>query len=513
MRLIPFDYQLAGIDTCREEIRKGKRTIIIEMLMAGGKSVLAFEFMKLCAEKGKRSLFLCDRRMLADQAAERARQQELDVGVIQAGRPLNLAAPCQFAMKQTIESWLKREKIVLPDFDLVIVDEAHRGIADSFLKIFERWPNAVRLGLTATPCLGNGSGMGAYYKAIIHPIKPSELLRRGRIVPVRAFAPHVPNLKGVKKDKDGDYQAKSLAERMKRENLVGDVAEWWKRVGEDRPSIYFACDVAHAVSILEEFRSAGITAEIIVDETPDEERDDIQRRSKNGEVKIVVSVDCLAEGIDWPWISCAGLVRPTKRLRRFLQMSGRCMRADQESGKKDALIIDHAGAVLYHGFPDTDREWPLDPLDNADKKNQEKKKEQQTIQCVQCHALFKGSLTCPECGHVHKAKKKPVERANGSGSLVEIAKGADIPEHQLRLLQQRYWATCIATAIKRNRHCGMAASMFSNKFGIPPWQAGVSPLAEGREWKEPASLIWPGFVRGKAKANQGDAFELEMAGK
>lgn len=511
MSLQPFEYQVQAIADCREAIRKGKSKVILCMLMGAGKSLCAFELMRLCSEKGKRSMFLCDRRMLADQALERARQQGLHAGVIMSGRVMDLNAPCQFASKQTVESWLKRERIEVPAPDLIIQDECHRAISQKNINLFNRWPNAVRIGLTATPCLGNGDGMGAYYDALIQPIMPSKLRELGRIVPVRAFAPHVPDLTGVKKDKDGDYSVKSLAERMNRENLIGDVAGWYKRLGENRPAIYFSCDVAHALSIRDEFRSQGVTSEMICDETPDDERDDIRRRSKSGDVTVVVNCDVLSEGIDWPWISCIGLVRPTKRLRRYLQNSGRGMRSDPESGKVDCVIIDHSGCVLYHGFPDIDREWPLDPCDNADKKNQEKPPgEKGTIQCVKCTAIFKGSRTCPECGHVHAMEKKPKDYAQSNGTLIEVSKGADMPPDAAKVLMQRYWCVCIGVAIKKGRKASMAAGMFSGKFGKPPWQAGVSPLPQSsKQWHEPASYVFPGFVKGKAKAMAGDAYEDE----
>ena len=491
--LTPFPYQIEAINLLRKTGESGKRRMILCMLMAAGKTLCSLELMRLCAEKSKRSLFLCDRRMLADQARDRAVEQGIDAGLILAGRGYDLDAPCQFASKQTVESWIKRGILELPPFQLGIIDECHRGV-EYQKKLFERYPNVLWIGLTATPCLGNGDGMGAYYDALIQPIKPSELRALGRIVGVRAFAPHVPDLKGVKRGDDGDYSAKSLSERMNRKNLIGDVAGWWLRLGENRPSIYFACDVAHALAIRDEFRARGIPAEIICDETPDEERTNIRDRLERGEIKVVVNCDVLAEGVDWPFVSCIGLVRPTRRLRRYLQNSGRGLRA--HPGKTDCILIDHAGCVLLHGFPDIDREWPLSAADNIDRmKKKPSPGDPVSITCENCSAIFQGRRTCPECGHVHAIQKKPHDPSNGNGTLVEVSKG-QLPAEISKLLMQRYWATCIGTAIKRRAKAGMAAGMFSSKFGIPPWQAGVNPLpVESWQWKEPATVVFPGFRR------------------
>jgi hypothetical protein len=229
---------------------------------------------------------------------------------------------------------------------------------------------------------------------------------------------------------------------------------------------------------------------MICDETADDERADIREMLQTGETQVVVNCDVLSEGIDWPFVSCIGLVRPTKRLRRYLQNAGRGMRA--HPGKADCVLIDHAGCVLYHGFPDTDREWPISPDDNVDKKNQSSVKEKLPIRCKQCGCLFAACRTCPDCGTEHIPVRKPRDYGGGHGSLVSVNAG-QLPAETARVLYQRYWYTCIAVACKRNRHAGLAAGMFTSKFGIPPWQAAVSPLAERMEWKRPACEVFPSF--------------------
>lgn len=494
--LTPFEYQIYTLNDLRAAWASGKRRLLLCMLMGAGKTLIAMELMRLASAKGKRCLFICDRRMLAKQALERGKEQGLDCGLVMAGHGMKSGALCQFASKQTIESWLKSGKLVLGDFDIIVIDECHRAVSEKWIELFKRWPKATIFGLTATPCLGNGDGMGAYYEYLCQPIKPSGLRDLGRIVPVRAFAPHCPDLKGIKKDATGDYSAKSLSQRMNRANLIGDVCGWWKKLAEGRPSIYFACDVAHAMSIRDEFRAQDVPAELICDETPDEEREEIRKALESGKIKVVVNCDVLAEGIDWPFVSCIGLVRPTKRLRRYLQNAGRGMRS--YPGKKDCLLIDHAGCVLFHGFPDIDREWPLDPRDNIDKMRQAKPNEPKPMQCAKCHAVFVGSRKCPECGHVHAWAKTAKDYAQKNGTLIEV-NGDELPEDTKTLLYQRFWGVCIGVAIKNNRRAGAAAGMFSGKFGIPPWQAKVHPLpACAGDWKLPAHVVFPGFVRARA---------------
>lgn len=493
--LTPFEYQVQAINDLRNARAAGKRRLLLCMLMGAGKTLCAMELMRLCQEKGMRSMFLCDRRMLADQGVDRAADQGLDAGLIMSGRGHTLDALCQFASKQTVESWLKTDKYDIGEFDLIIVDEAHRAVSPKWQQLFNRWPNATRVGLTATPCLGNGDGMGQYYDYLCQPITPSQLKAMGRLVPVKAYAPHVPDLKGCGKDKDGDYSAKSLSERMRRENMIGDISGWWKKLAQGRPSIYFGCDVAHALSIRDDFWRADIPAEIICDETPDDERKELRRRLENGELSVVVNCDVLAEGVDWPFVSCIGLVRPTKRLRRYLQNAGRGMRS--HPGKENCLIIDHSGCVLYHGFPDTDREWPLDSCDNIDKQTEKKNKSKESspIQCSECSAVFSGTRKCPECGKMHAWQKTPKDYAKGKGSLVEVGSGT-LPADVEATMYQRFWGSCIGRAIKLGKPAAMAAGMFRGKFGMAPWDANVKPMT--KEWRRPAAEVFSGFLRNKA---------------
>jgi hypothetical protein len=167
-------------------------------------------------------------------------------------------------------------------------------------------------------------------------------------------------------------------------------------------------------------------------------------------------------------------------------------------GKTDCLLIDHAGCVTYHGFPDVDREWPIDPNDNIDKRTQKKRQnEPSLITCAQCLAVFSGSRTCPECGHIHAWVKQPKDYAKKNGTLVEV-KGGSLPPEVDKLLKQRFWHTCIGTSIKCRKHAGMAAGMFSSKFGEPPWKAGVTPLPdEAADWQRPSWEVFPGFGRRK----------------
>src|SRR5260370_33694835 len=151
--LIPLTYQTKAIDELRAAFMAGKRRGILCMLMGAGKTLCALELMRLSMEKSRKCLFLCDRRMLAQQAIERAEDQRLFAGLLLSGRGSDLSAPCQFASKQTVISWLARGRIELPDFELLLVDACHRATGEAWQAPLKLWPNAFIGGLTATPSL------------------------------------------------------------------------------------------------------------------------------------------------------------------------------------------------------------------------------------------------------------------------------------------------------------------------------------------------------------------------
>lgn len=495
---VPFPYQLEAVEQLREGARRGLRHLGLTMLMGAGKSLTSFIMMKACQEKGKRCVFVCDRRLLVDQAFREAIDFGLDAGRIMAERTHDSSAMVQFCSKDSLLLWVGENRIEIPPADLVFIDEAHRSFTGQWGLLRSLWPNAVFIYLSATPCKGDGSSLGEHLQMLVQPIKPSELVKMGRVVPGIYFNPYVPDMKGLRATgEERDWSRKQLAKRMGQANLVGDAVGWWQRLGQDRPSIYYCCDQSHAADVRDRFLEAGISCEMLVDDTPDRERECIRLRSQTGETKVVVNVDVLTEGIDWPWVSCIGVLRPTQRFRRYLQMIGRGMRA--YPGKSDFIVIDHAGVVLLHGFADEDIEWKLDKEWNADQALADLKlRNQTTNKCPACFTVFKGSV-CPTCGATVRQPPGKKDKKQLAGSLVATARDDALPADVRQKALQRVWFSCIVQAIKMNRTAGLAAAIFKNRFGVAPWTAGVQPILEGSGWQQPAREAFASFAPKKRK--------------
>ena len=185
------------------------------------------------------------------------------------------AEPVQIASIQTLSARAIRSRTIdLPRADLVVIDEAHHCRAKTYRKIIESYPKAIILGMTATPCRGDGRGLGNVFDCIIECPPVQALIDLGFLVPTRVYAPVVPDLKGVRVEK-GDYAKGQLAERMNQGELIGDIITTWLRLSERRKTVVFASGVEHSVHIRDEFRRAGIMAEHVDGSTPVDERESI----------------------------------------------------------------------------------------------------------------------------------------------------------------------------------------------------------------------------------------------
>jgi DNA repair protein RadD len=354
---------LARLDA---SLAAGRRRPLLAMATGSGKTVLIAHVINRAVARGERVIFLAHRHELITQASARLLAAGVrDHAILKAGFPMHLMAPVQVGSVQTIHvRAFRSRKIELGDFNLIVIDEAHHSRAATYQQIIDAYPNAIIIGLTATPCRGDGLGLGNIFDDLIEGASVEALIRDGHLVGTKVYAPYRPDLRGVRVDrKKADYDEGQLASAMDRQQLVGDLVTHWLKHAAGRRTVVFATGVKHSVHIRNEFRSAGIAAEHIDGKTPQDERDDILRRLSAGEVSVVSNCQVLVEGWDQPAVSCLILARPTRQLGMFRQMVGRVLRP--APGKDHALILDHSGATFDHGFAEDPIYWPLDTDDVA----------------------------------------------------------------------------------------------------------------------------------------------------
>jgi DNA repair protein RadD len=384
-----------------EELGTGQRRIVLVAPTGSGKTVIAAEIAKRAVEQHHYVLFLAHRREIITQTRDKLIAAGLSPGIVQAGLEKDLRPQANVQVCAIMTLWaraMRSKTMPLPPGTVLFIDEAHHSRARTYQKIIESYPDAVLYGLTATPCRGDGRGLGNVFDTMIECPQVAALIVGGYLVKSRVYAP-VPEdvAKGVK-TQSGDYVISQLAGRMNTEKLVGDIVTHWHKYGQNRASVVFGVDVAHSVHIAAEFLNAGVRAENLDGSTPKGERDAILARLKSGETKVVSNCMVLTEGFDCPDIGCIILARPTKQMGLFRQMIGRGLRP--APGKTDVVILDHSGAVYRHGLPEDYVHWTLDVDRRAENPAQIKRKAGEAPklrECPQCHVLIT-KLPCGSCG-------------------------------------------------------------------------------------------------------------------
>jgi superfamily II DNA or RNA helicase len=416
------------------------------------------------------------------------------VGIIMAKEPMDLEAPVQVASVQTLNMRAFRtRKIELPEFAMVFIDEAHHVRAATYEQIVKKFPHAVVVGLTATPCRGDGRGLGNVFEALIEAPQVRELQEGGHLVKSIIYAPlrYQPDLKGVR-TQAGDYVLSQLGRRMDDDTLVRGVVEHWLRHGQQRPTVVFAVNVKHSRHIRDEFERAGVSAAHIDAKTPKEERDEALKKLADGEIKVLTNCAVLVEGWDCPPTSCCILARPTKQLGLYRQMVGRVLRP--YPGKEDAVILDHSGAVYRHGFPEDEVLWQL----HQDKKAVNKSASggggdgqgRILAECPKCHAVRNQGEDCHACGWKRPQKKKAVVFEEGNLAFIDRKKQAIITQ----LDKDRWLRELHGYSLERGYKSGWVAHKFREKFGHwPQWgftPKFEEPSAEVLSWIRSRNIAW-----------------------
>ena len=290
---------------------------------------------------------------------------------------------------------------------LIIIDEAHHAVAKTYKEVMDAYPEAKKLGLTATPCRLTKRGFTDLFDVLLQSWSVKKFIADGWLslydyMSIREDSEDWRLVNSLKKrGADGDFSLREMSEKLNVQPSIERLCDTILRYAPDKKGITYAIDIAHAERIAQYYREHGLNAVAISSKTPPEERKQIIERFKNtncheierdsntnyhelptnchelssncrqfkiqnscsgkrlyepsAKLKILITVDLFGEGFDCPDVEFIQLARPTLSLAKYLQQVGRGMRVFE--GKKYCLILDNVGLYRLFGLPSDDRDW------------------------------------------------------------------------------------------------------------------------------------------------------------
>ncbi|MQN58793.1 DEAD/DEAH box helicase [Segatella copri] len=244
---------------------------------------------------------------------------------------------------------------------MIVIDEAHHALAKTYKEMWERFPKAKFLGLTATPCRLNGKGFTDLFDVLVQSWDVPEFISKGRLatydfVSIKSDGVTQRLIDSLqKRGADGDYQNKEMDMLLNKKPSIERLYRSLEEFGKDRKGIVYAINISHAQKITKLYQENGVKAIAIDSKTPATERQQDIEAFKKGDIQVLVNVDIFSEGFDCPDVEFVQLARPTLSLAKYLQMVGRGLRVAK--GKKNCVIIDNVGLYRVFGLPSQVWNW------------------------------------------------------------------------------------------------------------------------------------------------------------
>jgi superfamily II DNA or RNA helicase len=403
-------YQERGIAEIRAAYAEGVRSVLYQGATGSGKTVLFSVIVEGAAARGNRVAILGHRQEIVDQIDDALSKIGVAHGIIASGYPEAPDASVQAASVATLVRHLDRVRNV----DLLVIDEAHHCIANTWQRILDAAPDARVLGSTATPERLDGRGLDDVFETLITGPTVAELIAGGWLAPFTAYAPARDLDLSRIKTRMGDYAVDQLADAMSGAMVIGSAVDEYTRLCAGLPAIAFCVDIRHSELVAARFAAAGYRAAHVDGDTPRDERRRLIRALSTGELQVLSNCGLISEGLDVPGVVAAILLRPTKSLALYLQQVGRALRP--APGKARALILDHSGNTYRFGPADAPRAWSLEgraKLATAPP---------MVMRCKACGAIDSiSALACESCGAtLREPAPRPARIEVRTSALVEV---------------------------------------------------------------------------------------------
>lgn len=403
-------------------------------------------------------LVLAHRIELLTQFRKHLADVGVDAGIVS---PDHTSEPWKKVQCASLDTLVARGEV--PEAKWVIWDEAHHSAAETWLPVLQAQPDALVLGLTATPQRSDGKPLGDIYEELIVGAEYSELLAAGFLLPCRVRRP----------------------ERYLGSDFAADPVEAWMEHAGGRRGFIFSRTVTDAKQQAEGLRRLGVRAECVDGKMADKKRDAIMKAFAAGELDVLTNVHILTEGVDVPNAEVCMLARSPQHAGTYLQMVGRVLRPEFGIARpgETALLIDLPGCSHEHGIPTADRDYALSG------RSIQTKGEALTV-CLKCGYTQRAAVrVCEGCGH-----ERP-KRATWNGpkiwnlELLEYYENTGELEDAPAALKRAEWDRLIDVCARKSFGVSFAISEYGKTFGNRPSDALMKEIGETERVAELKRLL------------------------
>ena len=350
-----FDYQ----EDMKERIEKAlrlHRSVMAQMPTGTGKTYLLTAVIdSFVSNNPKEKVWIvAHRRELVSQIDETVRK-------FHSYSASNTSSLLSSVKAMSIQWLMRHYDEIEEEPGMIVIDEAHHALAKTYKEMWERFPKAKFLGLTATPCRLNGKGFTDLFDVLVQSWGVPEFISKGRLatydfVSIKSDGVTQRLIDSLqKRGADGDYQNKEMDQLLNKKPSIERLYRSLEEFGKDRKGIVYAINISHAQKITKLYQEHGVKAIAIDSKTPAAERQQDIEAFKKGDIQVLVNVDIFSEGFDCPDVEFVQLARPTLSLAKYLQMVGRGLRVAK--GKKNCVIIDNVGLYRVFGLPSQVWNW------------------------------------------------------------------------------------------------------------------------------------------------------------
>lgn len=356
------------------------QSVMVQMPTGTGKTVLISEVVKREERRVKNPCvwIVVHRRELVEQIKETLERR--------LGTSLDAERKKSNIIEVFSIQWLSRHYQELEERpSLIVIDEAHHAVAKTYEEVMNAYPNAKKLGVTATPCRLTKRGFTDLFEVLLCSHSIPKFIKEGYLsdfdyISLNPNSEDQKKIDGLeKRAADGDYNIAEMQKVLDCKPSIGRLYQTIKDFASGKKGIVYAINIEHAEHIAEYYREQGLTAVAISSKTPKEERRRMIELFKEGsagdkpycaslslfttvgkdetpkEIQILVNVDLFGEGFDCPDVEFIQLARPTLSLAKYLQMVGRGLRVAK--GKECCTLLDNVGLYRLFGLPTTDWDW------------------------------------------------------------------------------------------------------------------------------------------------------------